>query len=677
MNKSLLLILLSLIAVKVYSQDSLATMYLDEVVVTGQFEPQSARKSVYSVRTIPQEIIQARGATKLQDVLNTELNVRFSQDATLGGSNLSMQGLSGQNVKILVDGVPMVGRQGTSNEININQINIQTIERIEVVEGPMSTVYGSDALAGVINIITKKGIAGKWDLSARVQEETVGDEYSMEKGIHNQSVSGGYSWDKIYSRLDLSRNNFGGWQGSAVERDKQWQPKDQLLAGGLFGYKSEKNNTYYRLDYLNEDIYNPANFDGNQALDQNYITNRFMHQLQSTHMFSDRFSATLSNAYTDYERKTRSTTVDKNTGERRLALGAGLQDITKFSGITLRGTFQYKINDRLTIQPGYDLNLESGQGGRIKTGTQQIGDYAFFGSAEWQVTKALQIRPGLRVINNSVYSAPPVVPSINSKLTLSKKHDLRFAYGRGFRAPSIRELYFDFFDSNHSVEGNTSLEAELSHSFSGTWNWDALESDKMKWSMTVGGFYNSVNNMINFGQKPGNSLVTTYLNIDRFKTKGLTLNNKVKMGKLDGSLGFSYTGRFNQLKESINTLDEFVYSPEIITSLSYKMIEAGLILSAYYKYTGVTPYYEIITQNGSEEVSLSKISAYHWADITLQKDILKNFIVTTGVRNVFDVVNINNTSTTSAGVHSSGGSRPVGYGRSYFISLTYSISSTN
>ena len=138
-------------------EDSSKPKELSEVVVTGQYKPQSAKASVYQVRTISRDRIQKQGATKLQDVLSNELNIRFTQDVATGGSDITMMGLKGQNVKILVDGLPMTGRQGTSNEININQIDINSIERIEIVEGPMSVVYGADALAGVINIITRKG----------------------------------------------------------------------------------------------------------------------------------------------------------------------------------------------------------------------------------------------------------------------------------------------------------------------------------------------------------------------------------------------------------------------------------------------------------------------------------------------------------------------------------------
>src|SRR6188474_272664 len=140
-------------------EDTTKVKELSEVVVTGQYKPQSAKASVYQVRTISKERIQKQGATKLQDVLSNELNIRFSQDVATGGSSISMLGLKGQNVKILVDGMPMTGRQGTSNEIDINQIDINSIERIEIVEGPMSVVYGADALAGVINIITRKNNA--------------------------------------------------------------------------------------------------------------------------------------------------------------------------------------------------------------------------------------------------------------------------------------------------------------------------------------------------------------------------------------------------------------------------------------------------------------------------------------------------------------------------------------
>ena len=82
-------------------EDTTKAKELSEVVVTGQYKPQSVKNSVYQVRTISKERIQKQGATKLQDVLSNELNIRFYQDVATGGSDITMMGLKGQNVKIL------------------------------------------------------------------------------------------------------------------------------------------------------------------------------------------------------------------------------------------------------------------------------------------------------------------------------------------------------------------------------------------------------------------------------------------------------------------------------------------------------------------------------------------------------------------------------------------------
>jgi outer membrane receptor for ferrienterochelin and colicins len=672
MLRRFLLVFMMLAQVAGFGQDSLKTTQLDEVVVTGQFEPQSARKSVYQVRTIPLEKLQARGAVQLQDVLNTELNIRFSQDMALGGSNLTMQGLSGQNVKVLIDGVPMVGRQGTSNEININQINVQSIERIEIIEGPMSVAYGADALAGVINIITKKSVGNRLDAYVKLQEESVGNEYGTDKGIHNQSVGLGYAVNHLRFRADFNHNYFGGWQGNANGRDKQWHPKDQWMVSGSTGYERGATDLYYRLDYLFEDIYNPGVFQGGEALDQRYYTNRFMHQMQGAFAINEKLHGNALVSFTDYQRQTQSTIVNEATGETYLATGDGLQDVTDFNGITFRSTFQYAWSTRLSLQPGLDVNYETGRGGRIKEGTQQIGDYAFFVSAEWLVHPSIRVRPGVRFIHNSVYAAPPAVPSLNAKITIGQRHDVRLAYGRGFRAPSLRELYFNFFDASHAIEGNTNLEAELSHSFTGSWNYRFTREQGALGTITLGTFYNTIENLIGFGQKPGNNLITTYLNIDKYKTTGATLGASWNQSAWELSGGVAFTGRYNQLSESYEGVAAFAWSPEATASATYRFVRARLDVFFNYKYTGKTPFYEVVNENGENVARLAEQAAYHWADVSVVKQAGKHLTLTAGVRNLFDVTAINSTSVAS-GVHSGGSSRPIGYGRSYFFSINYSL----
>ena len=658
-----------------YSQhpDSLKLTELEEVVITGQFEPQSARKSVYQVRTIPMEQFMQRGATRLQDVLNTQLNIRFSQDLALGGSNLSLQGLTGQNVKVLIDGMPVVGRQGTSNEVNINQINIQSIERIEIIEGPMSVVYGADALAGVINIITRKADEDRFDVMAKIHEESAGSEYGFNAGLHMQQLGVGYAKNRFHIRGDFTHNDFKGWKGQATGREMQWHPKRQYLGSLITGYRRGSRSVHYRADILFEDIYNPGDFEGGEALDQNYYTTRLMQQLQGNWTAGEKWIFNSAVSHTIYERQTQSVIVDQSTGSRSLSLGEGHQDVTRFNGLTWRTTGTWKLHSGLSLQPGVEFNTESGSGGRIREGVQGITDYAAFLSAEWIVANRLFIRPGIRTMYNTVYTAPSLIPSFNAKIDLNEKSDIRLAYGRGFRAPSIRELYFDFFDASHAIEGNTDLQPEMSHSYNASWNYRSMLLKRYKATLAVSAFYNSVSNMIGFGQKPGNNLITTYLNIERFKTTGFTFNQTVYAGRWEYAAGGGITGRYNRLREDFVTIPEYVWSPEINGSVVYYSKDKKFNASLYYKFTGRTPYYQLVNDgNGGQEPKLAEIGSFHWADVTMSRQFGKHFTLSGGVRNLFDVVAVSNTGV-MGGAHSSAGPRPIGNGRSYFINLTYSF----
>ncbi|ULT43574.1 TonB-dependent receptor plug domain-containing protein [Niabella defluvii] len=227
---------------------------LEEVTVsTGQYTPQSLKKSVYKIKVITAAQINARAALNLTQVLNMEPGIRFSNDNTLGVSDIQLMGMTGRSIKILLDGVPVADRNDTRE--SLNQIDIQTIERVEIVEGPMSVIYGSDALAGVINIITKKNKNTRFSAGARVQEETAGDEYSFwgNKGLHLQSVNASFSKNKFFANGAFTHNDFRGYGGS-YGRDKGWKPKEQWLGNVTVGHRGEKNTVYYRVDGLDENI---------------------------------------------------------------------------------------------------------------------------------------------------------------------------------------------------------------------------------------------------------------------------------------------------------------------------------------------------------------------------------------------------------------------------------------
>jgi outer membrane receptor for ferrienterochelin and colicins len=203
---------------------------LQEVVVTGQYAPGSPDKAVHKVRVLDEAQFKRMAANNLGDALRNELNIRLSQDNVLGTS-LSMQGLGGQNVKILVDGVPVVGRQ--DGNIDLAQLDLTGVERAEIIEGPLSVNYGTNALAGTINLITRKSVASPFSLKASVYAEHI--------GRLNTTLSGGGKWGRHDLLITAGRNFFGGWdpeqQGvpsfepapADMSRYQQWKPREQYF----------------------------------------------------------------------------------------------------------------------------------------------------------------------------------------------------------------------------------------------------------------------------------------------------------------------------------------------------------------------------------------------------------------------------------------------------------------
>lgn len=655
---------------------------LKEIVVTAQYGPQSMKSSVYNVKTISAERIKLRAATNVQQVLNTELGFRFNTDLTLGTTDVELMGMSGRNIKILLDGVPMVDRSDSRE--SLNQIDINTVERIEIVEGPVSVVYGTDALAGVINIITKNAGKSLLNISARVQEETAGKEYEALKGggVHSQNLSA--SWqNKGWSALaGFSHNEFGGWNlapktatiDEVNARTNRWKPKEQFLGNTKIGYRNNNFNIWYRLDGLKETIdtrlgLNPNNYKGKL---QTYTTKRYTQQIQSEYRASKALEFNAIVGYTDLQRATRSVIHDYTNNTEQLTSDAGEQDVAKFNATSVRVTAQYFANKMLSFQPGFEYSRDAASGQRIK-GSPVINDYAFFASSEIRPTEGINIRPGLRFIKNSVYDAPAVIPSLNTKFGLTKNFDLRLSYARGFRAPALRELYYNFIDASHTIIGNENLKAEQSHSFNASLVWAGIQQEQMQFRSTATGFYNLFTNRIDYGIDPTNSSVTTLINVSRYKTIGTTIDNVFIWNNLQVNLGFSYIGRYNRLiEEPTLNIPEFMWAPELNGNATYNFPKINGSISLFYKYTGKRPGYQTITENGTQSARLVKIGDFSWADLMLNKNVYKYFTINAGIKNLFDVTQLTNTSTASGGAHSTGGTPvPYSYGRSYVLGLTF------
>ncbi len=451
------------------------------------------------------------------------------------------------------------------------------------------------------------------------------------------------------------------------------------MTGGTLGYSNNYFNIWYRLDYLNEELFsaNPMSLSTYKSFRQYYYTNRFTHQLQALWTINKNIKLNSALSYQDYKRTTESYTLDYRTGtstpnKSNQDLANGYWDVTPFQSLFARTTLSWQLNSQLSIQPGIEFKNDKTSGERV-AGNPSISDYSLFISSEFKPNSTINIRPGLRVSKNSVYNAPPIIPSLNTKLTLNKLLDLRLSYARGFRAPILRELYFSFYDANHNIKGNPNLKAETSNSFMASITCNAAKKNNFSFSSSLTGFYNSYSDFIDLYDYTDNNGVVTfsYFNRDKYKTQGITFENNFVYRNLTANIGLSYIGYFNKFQEN-KTLQgntsKYAWTPEITSNLTYKLNKLNASIGFYYKFTGKIPTYSLGNNN---DIILSNRNAFHWADLTATKQLFKLVTLQTGIKNLFDVGRLGSTSGVAGSQHGSGSVINYAYGRSYFIALNF------
>ncbi len=646
---------------------------LNEVVITAQYEPTTAEHAVQKIKVIDKEKIQQMGAVNLRDVLTNQMNVRLQQDNILG-AGMSLQGISGENVKILVDGVPLIGR--LNGNIDLSQVNMNNVERIELVEGPLSVQYGTNALAGTINIITKKTQTKSYSGGITTYYESIGTynltaDAGLSRGRHNLQLSGG-------------RNFFDGWRSNEDPfslpqsrladslRYQQWKPKEQYFASAAYQYRFRRLDAGIKSAGFSETIINrgyPRAPYGESTFDDYYKTRRLDNSLFLKGALSDCWNLNALTAYNYYNRVKKTVYKDLTT-LNETPTGPSDQDTSSFTLLMSRASFIYaRPAAKHNYELGYDVNYESALGKRIDKQLQYMGDYAAFVTSEYKPLPDLVLKPGIRYSYNTVYKTP-VIPSLNIKWSLTGHHTLRASYARGFRAPSIKEMYFLFVDINHNIIGNKDLRAEQSDNFSLSYNYNRdMKTCRLRFD--VSGFYNSIFNLITLAQVTGTEY--SYVNIGRYKTTGVQFSNSLNFKRLFLQTGFNYTGRYNQLSEN-NSVPEFNYSPEVLANVTYKFLGPKISLSVFYKYTGRLPGYALAA-DGS--VAQTFINDYNTMDVTAGKPFWGERVqLTLGCKNVFNVTNITS-SVAASGAHSaSASSVPMSTGRNYFVKLSFNLSKT-
>lgn len=647
---------------------------MNEVVVTGLTTPERQQDALSVYKIITKEQIKAQGAVSLDDVMKNQLNVRTSNDNVLG-SSMRMQGMSGDKVKILVDGIPMNGREG--GNINLSQINMNNVNRIELIQGPMSVVYGTDAIGGVINIIMKKP-EKKFEVNAGTFYSTLG-RYNVDASItsriakrHNLTIGGG-------------RNFFQGWrpleerytyldEDLIFARSMLFKPNEQYIGNLSYTYKAPSGfSANLASDFLKEKVTNKGNLElwhpnGAYAFDEYYRTTRSTNRLTLSGKLGKKGNWQSQNGYVMYYRTRNAYRIDMVTLEEELRQAQGLQDTSAFNDVFLRGSYNNSVGKRLKYTVGYDVNLQYATSLKIEGKTKQIQDYAVYTNLSMpMLNDKLTIQGGLRASVNSVYD-PPIIPSANILYKPVENVQVRASYAKGFRAPSLKELYLSFIDLNHYIIGNENVEAESSHHVQLSTSWQAIEDGGNYLQFVVTGFYNDVYNGIVlaplYPDSPS-SIEYTYGNVDHQSNAIATVQADGQWNRFHFQLGYSYNRTFSVA----DNYPSFSAS-EATANFQYAWKKPGITFNTFYKYTARQPFLQAnidgsTTYNGTQE-------PFHICDMSLQKKFFDRKVqIIAGVKNVFNYQQPTVTGRVSAGSH--GGGVASFLPRSFFTSLRLSF----
>lgn len=680
--------------------DSAKTILFSDVVVTGQFEPQALKKSIFNVRTISALDIQQLAATSLADVLNQTLNITVQPTGSDGRSTVSLFGLDGQYFKILVDNIPMVNDSGLGNSIDLTQINLNDIERIEIIEGSMGVTHGANAVSGILNIITKKTVAKKWEISASVQEETVGSEYAFfNEGRHIQNVRLAHRIsDGFTASFSVNRIDFDGFLGDrkglshAINDGKRgfnWYPKEQWITNGFIQYKRDTYKLFYKVEHLNErfefmnttvnTLSNAPFPDIKTAFDQRFFTTRWFHHLNSSGTVNDKFPFTVSLSYQTQVREQDAFLYNiTNQTEENAIQTIDQSSKVAYSTGTISNLFQHTKWD---AQLGYEVVMNEGFSRVIgennfpKSVRKNINNYDAFISAEYKANEHAAFRSGVRYSVQNTF-ADQYAASLGFRYLFKNETELRIGAGRSYRTPNFEELYSEIIFSGHFFVGNENLIPETSTSFDLGIK-KKFQFDSFQWQSQLAVNFLDVNDRIEMALIETVPIAKSqYINISLYRMWNFAWTHQFQWKQFNWNIGASLVGISQAINNgAITSDDDFLFTNQLNSSLSYSWKKANTTFSAYYKFNGKQQQFvAAFDDDGNPTFKPSVLNSFSLMDASIRKLFSNNkFEITAGARNIFNVVTVNQTQPNQGAAHQGDAALLLGYGRSYFLKLVYNL----
>lgn len=561
------LVLLSLSA-EVSAQSNVAMQdSIPEIVVTGTGTEHYLKDAPVQTEVISRKMLDSYAGATLEDILSG-LCASFDFSAGDMGANMQLGGLGNGYILILVDGKKMHGDVGGQN--NLGLIDPARIERIEIVKGAASALYGSDAIAGVVNIILKK------------HRENILIENTSRSGSYGefrQSNTVQFKVGKFTSSTNFQLKHSDGWQNTTYEDPNRYEyPITNSInktvnrytdwqVAQRFDYQATKDLSLYADgSFYRKRIYRPCGVPDYKTYDFLYrnssVATGGKLKLKNSNSIMLDVNYDSHAYYYMYTRETWDKEYDDSGKEISFPYfpgDKGLQSDQSRLLLQLKGIFNLPYFNRLSV--GTDTEINWLDAPRRLDEKDQVSDYttSFYAQDEWTPIERLNITAGGRLTVNQNFGVR-ITPKVSALYKLGA-FNLRATYSEGFKTPTLKELHYRYIRQMSIISlnlGNTELDPQTSRYVSG-----GLEYNGTRFSINVTGYCNWVDNMITLvtiplSQAPGDLVVTydparvrQYQNMDDARTYGVDVN-----AKWTPVQSLTLTGGYSYLDTEANQYDE-------------------------------------------------------------------------------------------------------------------------
>lgn len=538
-------------AICTYAQEEM-TDTLREVVVTGTGTQHLLKNAPVQTEVISRKMLDSYGGKSIEEILGG-LTASFAFSEGDMGSQMQLGGLGNSYILILVDGKRIHGDVGGENDLGL--IDPHNIERIEIVKGAQSALYGSDAMAGVINIITRRLQAPSLlpqggEIDKRSHRPLLGGmrgafENTTRYGSYNdvrQHNSVAFALGKFTSTTNFQLQHTDGWQNTAdefteamvvhdsrtktVNKYTNWQVAERLTYDFSKAFSMYADGTYY-IKHINRpkdgkyascDVYTydlmyrnaSASLGGKINLNSSKPEAALPHGGAGSGAGNITFDIDWNKHAYYYDYTARTYEYMKLVGEQYGEQNGEWFSVPYYPGdknlqsdqqrvmAQTKGVFNLPYENMLSVGAEYRYDYLKAPN-RTDNGTASDWTGAVYVQDEFNLVSWFNLTAGLRLVENANFGFR-ATPKVSTMFSLGDFR-LRFGWGQGFKTPTVKELHYRYLhvmgSSTFFNIGNEALNPQTSNYWSG-----GIEYRGRKLTISATPYYNSLDNMITLVNVP-------------------------------------------------------------------------------------------------------------------------------------------------------------------------------